>query len=67
MLNAMHVGDVINDLIYQIRPFEVNKGETDRVFRETRGRTLRATCAIAIRLKSKHRAPDWAQAEIQEQ
>jgi predicted nucleotide-binding protein (sugar kinase/HSP70/actin superfamily) len=34
MLNAMHVGDVINDLIYQMRPFEVNKGETDRVFRD---------------------------------
>ena len=35
MLNAMHLGDVFNDLIYQVRPFEVNKGETDRVFRET--------------------------------
>jgi predicted nucleotide-binding protein (sugar kinase/HSP70/actin superfamily) len=35
MLNAMHLGDVINDLVYQIRPFEINKGETDRVFRET--------------------------------
>src|SRR6202789_1769021 len=34
MLNAMHLGDVINDMIYQIRPFEMNKGETDRVFRE---------------------------------
>jgi predicted nucleotide-binding protein (sugar kinase/HSP70/actin superfamily) len=34
MLNAMHMGDVINDLIYQIRPYEVNKGETDRVFHE---------------------------------
>jgi predicted nucleotide-binding protein (sugar kinase/HSP70/actin superfamily) len=34
MLNAMHLGDVINDLVYQVRPFEVNKGETDRVFRE---------------------------------
>ena len=34
MLIAMHLGDVINDLIYQIRPYEVNKGETDRVFRE---------------------------------
>lgn len=34
MLNAMHLGDVINDLVYQIRPFEVSKGETDRVFRE---------------------------------
>jgi predicted nucleotide-binding protein (sugar kinase/HSP70/actin superfamily) len=34
MLNAMHLGDVINDLIHQIRPYEVNKGETDRVFHE---------------------------------
>src|SRR5262249_40193392 len=34
MLNAMHLGDVINDLIYQIRPFETNKGETDRVFHQ---------------------------------
>jgi predicted nucleotide-binding protein (sugar kinase/HSP70/actin superfamily) len=34
MLNALHLGDVINDLIYQIRPYEVNKGETDRVFHE---------------------------------
>src|SRR6202140_5056401 len=34
MLNAMHLGDVINDLVYQIRPYEVNAGETDRVFRE---------------------------------
>ena len=35
MLNAIHLGDVFNDLIYQIRPFEVNRGETDRVFRDT--------------------------------
>jgi predicted nucleotide-binding protein (sugar kinase/HSP70/actin superfamily) len=35
MLNALLMGDVFNDLIYQIRPFETNKGETDRVFRET--------------------------------
>lgn len=34
MLNALHLGDVINDLIFQIRPYEVNKGETDRVFHE---------------------------------
>ena len=34
MLNALQLGDVINDLIYQIRPYEVNKGETDRVFHE---------------------------------
>jgi predicted nucleotide-binding protein (sugar kinase/HSP70/actin superfamily) len=30
-LNALNIGDVINDVAYQIRPFEVNAGETDRV------------------------------------
>ena len=34
MLNALHVGDVMNDLIYQVRPFEVNKGETEKVFKD---------------------------------
>src|SRR5882757_1719586 len=34
MLNALNLGDVMNDLIYQIRPYEVNKGESDRVFPE---------------------------------
>ena len=59
MLNAMHLGDVINDLIYQIRPFEVNKGETDRVFRE-------AVDGLCEDLENRHAfeieksAPDWA-------
>ncbi len=35
MLNALLMGDVINDLVYQIRPFEVNPGDTDRVFQQT--------------------------------
>ncbi|MGH9505663.1 MAG: hypothetical protein ACRD13_01950 [Terriglobales bacterium] len=35
MLNAMLLGDAMNDLVYQIRPFETRKGETDRVFEET--------------------------------
>jgi predicted nucleotide-binding protein (sugar kinase/HSP70/actin superfamily) len=34
MLNALHVGDVMNDMIYQVRPFEVNKGETEKVFKD---------------------------------
>lgn len=34
MLNALFLGDVTSDLIYQIRPYEVNPGETDRVFGE---------------------------------
>ncbi len=34
ILNAMNMGDIINDVAYQIRPFEVNPGETDRVLDE---------------------------------
>jgi len=35
MLNALNLGDVINELVYQVRPFEVTKGETDRVIHES--------------------------------
>ena len=34
ILNAMNMGDIINDVAYQIRPYEVNPGETDRVLDE---------------------------------
>lgn len=34
MLNALNLGDVVNDLVYQIRPFEVNYGESDRIFKD---------------------------------
>jgi predicted nucleotide-binding protein (sugar kinase/HSP70/actin superfamily) len=34
MLNALHLGDTVQDLIHQIRPYEMKKGETDRVFVE---------------------------------
>jgi predicted nucleotide-binding protein (sugar kinase/HSP70/actin superfamily) len=59
MLNAMHLGDVINDLVYQIRPYEVNQGETNRIFREMVGdlcEDLRNRKSFEIE-KS---APDWA-------
>jgi predicted nucleotide-binding protein (sugar kinase/HSP70/actin superfamily) len=32
MLNALHIGDTLQDLIHQIRPYEVRKGETDEIF-----------------------------------
>jgi predicted nucleotide-binding protein (sugar kinase/HSP70/actin superfamily) len=59
MLNAMHLGDVINDLIYQIRPYEVNPGETDRVFHEM----VNGLCDDLRNRKSfeiEQSAPDWA-------
>jgi predicted nucleotide-binding protein (sugar kinase/HSP70/actin superfamily) len=59
MLNAMHLGDVINDIIYQIRPFEVTKGESDRIFREA----VDGLCEDLKNRKSfeiEQEAPDWA-------
>jgi predicted nucleotide-binding protein (sugar kinase/HSP70/actin superfamily) len=59
MLNAMHLGDVINDLIYQIRPFEATYGATDRIFRET----VDGLCEDLKNRKSfeiEQRAPHWA-------
>lgn len=35
ILNAMMVGDVINDVAYQIRPYEVNPGDTDKAVDKT--------------------------------
>src|SRR5215472_13674863 len=35
MFNALNMGDIMNEMIFRIRPFEVNKGQTDRVFQES--------------------------------
>jgi hypothetical protein len=56
--NALILGDVVNDLIYQIRPYEVHPGETDRVFAEVveeLARTLRDRIPFEIL----ERAPAW--------
>ena len=34
MFNALQFGDVLNDLVYRIRPFEVRPGATDQALRE---------------------------------
>jgi len=63
MLNAMHLGDVINDLIYQIRPYEVKRGETNRAFREMVGdlcEDLRNRKSFEI----ERTAPGWAKAKF---
>lgn len=59
MLNAMNLGDTINDIVYQIRPYEVNPGETDEAFDEavdTLCRTLRERSPFEIM----ERAPAWS-------
>jgi predicted nucleotide-binding protein (sugar kinase/HSP70/actin superfamily) len=35
MLNAMMMGDLVNELAYQIRPYEIEPGHTDRVLAES--------------------------------
>src|SRR5271157_1841448 len=35
ILNALNCGDVMNEVAYAIRPYEVNAGETDRVLGES--------------------------------
>jgi predicted nucleotide-binding protein (sugar kinase/HSP70/actin superfamily) len=34
MFNALNLGDILFDLAYQIRPYEIHPGETDRVLAE---------------------------------
>jgi len=63
MLNALLMGDVMNDLIHQIRPFESNKGETDRVFRET----VDALCEDMSHRRSfeiEQSAPTWLKPKV---
>src|SRR5579871_6629076 len=59
MLNALNLGDVINELVYQVRPFEVNKGETDRVIQES-VKTLTDTLRDRKRWHIMDAAPSWA-------
>jgi predicted nucleotide-binding protein (sugar kinase/HSP70/actin superfamily) len=34
MFNALNLGDIMNEMIFRIRPYEVEKGKTDQVFHE---------------------------------
>ncbi|HUA97400.1 MAG TPA: hypothetical protein VMA34_03685 [Terracidiphilus sp.] len=64
MLNALNLGDVVNSLVYQVRPFEVNKGETDRVIREA-VTTLTGTLRERKRWTVQDGVPGWALPLIQ--
>jgi predicted nucleotide-binding protein (sugar kinase/HSP70/actin superfamily) len=70
--NALNLGDVLNDVTYQIRPFEVREGETDRAvnecmdlltsrLRERRTDDVieRLPAALATRLKQRKALKDW--------
>lgn len=59
MLNALNLGDVVNQLVYQVRPFEVKKGETDCVIREAVA-TLTDTLRDRKRFSIDEAAPAWS-------
>ncbi|MCU1273758.1 MAG: Activator of (R)-2-hydroxyglutaryl-CoA dehydratase [Bryobacterales bacterium] len=59
MLNALNLGDVMNDLLFQIRPFEVSRGETDRIFKECMDR-LSTTLRDREPFEILQAAPSWA-------
>ena len=49
MFNALNLGDIMNEMIYRIRPYEVEKGKTDAVFAVRWTRLHHAARAQAVR------------------
>jgi predicted nucleotide-binding protein (sugar kinase/HSP70/actin superfamily) len=73
--NALNLGDVLNDLAYQIRPFEMRQGEADRVVnacmellttrlqeRRTHDILDRLPAAVGTRIKRRKALKDWTNA-----
>ncbi len=57
-LNALNLGDVINDLVYQIRPYETIPGATDRAIQEVVDR-LSEFLENRKRYEILERMPQW--------
>ena len=61
--NALNFGDVLNDVCCQIRPYEVNAGETERVSQE-----MMAALSSAIRdrrmFRVEERFPEWLASRV---
>ena len=57
-LAAINLGDILNDLTHQIRPFEVVPGQADRVFEESLTR-LMARMRSRERFELLERLPAW--------
>ena len=56
--NALNFGDVLNDVCYQIRPYEVHPGHTDRVFVEAMER-LTASLRDRRMFRLADAKPEW--------
>jgi predicted nucleotide-binding protein (sugar kinase/HSP70/actin superfamily) len=55
---ALNFGDILNDITYQIRPFEVNAGETDRVMAEVMD-YLTSRVRDRKKYEIEEHAPEW--------
>jgi predicted nucleotide-binding protein (sugar kinase/HSP70/actin superfamily) len=60
---ALNFGDILNDLTYQLRPFEVNAGHTDGVMREVMEILTRAV-REQPRYEIEDHAPRWLLAHL---
>lgn len=56
--NALNVGDIVNDITCQIRPFEIQAGETDRVMTDVM-RDLTVAMRDRRRYEIEEHAPAW--------
>jgi predicted nucleotide-binding protein (sugar kinase/HSP70/actin superfamily) len=60
---ALNFGDILNDMTSQIRPYEVNPGETDRVMGEVMA-DLTATVRDRTPFEIQERAPEWLRTRL---
>lgn len=63
-VNALNLGDVMNDITYQIRPFEVRPGETDRVVAEVM-QELSARMRDRRMFEILERTPPWLASRLE--
>ena len=63
MLNALNLGDVTNEMLYQIRPYETVPGETERAFAEIMD-TLSAFLRERQRFEILERTPVWLRSRL---
>jgi len=65
MLNALNLGDVNNEAIYNIRPYEIIPGETERVFTEVM-ETLSNFLRERERFEILERTPPWLRRRLEQ-
>ncbi len=65
MLNALNLGDVTNEMLHQLRPYEIVPGETDRAFAEIMD-TLSTFLHERPRFEILERAPVWLRSRLEQ-